>query len=199
MYLSENFDLLLSANATKASRGLMSTPPVSQLISNETSPGYAAVPLNATDAQWQEFVKSSVSATLHPVGSVALGPKDEGGCVDSNLLVYGTKNVRVIGKFLRFLPSFVTKRLLKCDLDSSVIPIQISAHLSATVYGIAEKVRFRFCIVLRSLFTHSTTGRGHYQSAFLSVRSNWSIMTLRTRRLSGTEVELHPYSSRHAI
>ncbi|KZP19980.1 GMC oxidoreductase [Athelia psychrophila] len=120
MYLADPFDILLSANATKAARGVINTPPVSQLILNETSPGYTAVPANATDAQWQAFVKASVMPTIHPVGSVAMGAKDEGGCVDSNLIVYGTKNLRVA--------------------DSSVIPIELSAHLSATVYGIAEKV-----------------------------------------------------------
>lgn len=30
-------------------------------------------------------------------------------------------------------------------IDSSIIPIQLSAHLSATVYGIAEKVRSVHC------------------------------------------------------
>jgi choline dehydrogenase-like flavoprotein len=42
-----------------------------------------------------------------------------GGVVDGRLKVYGTGNVRVI--------------------DASVMPLQISAHLSATIYGIAEK------------------------------------------------------------
>ncbi|KAF7984892.1 hypothetical protein HWV62_10891 [Athelia sp. TMB] len=121
MYLAETFDIFLCANATKAARGVINTPPVSQLIASELSPGYTAVPVNATDAQWQAFIKSAVSPTIHPVGSVAMGARNEGGCVDSNLVVYGTKNVRVA--------------------DSSVIPIEISAHLSATVYGIAEKVR----------------------------------------------------------
>lgn len=99
MYLADDFDVFLSANATKASRGIMATPPISQLIINELSPGFIVVPPNATDAQWQAFVKSNVSATIHPVGSVAMGPKEEGGCVDSNLVVYGTKNVRVVGEF----------------------------------------------------------------------------------------------------
>lgn len=99
MYLADPFDIFLSANATKAARGVMNTAPVSQLILNETSPGYAVVPVNATDAQWQAFIKSDVTPTIHPVGSVAMGAKDEGGCVDSNLVVYGTKNVRVAGKF----------------------------------------------------------------------------------------------------
>ena len=42
-----------------------------------------------------------------------------GGVVDAELLVYSTSNVRVV--------------------DASVMPLQSSAHLQATVYAIAEK------------------------------------------------------------
>jgi choline dehydrogenase-like flavoprotein len=41
------------------------------------------------------------------------------GVVDSQLRVYDTTNVRVV--------------------DASIVPLQISAHLSATLYGVAEK------------------------------------------------------------
>jgi choline dehydrogenase len=41
------------------------------------------------------------------------------GVVDAQLKVYDTTNVRVV--------------------DASVMPMQISAHLSATLYGVAEK------------------------------------------------------------
>ena len=42
------------------------------------------------------------------------------GVVDENLIVYGTKNLRVV--------------------DASVMPMLITAHLQETIYGIAEKV-----------------------------------------------------------
>lgn len=45
-------------------------------------------------------------------------PRDAGGVVDKNLVVYGTSNLRVI--------------------DAAVPPLSISAHLMSVVYGIAE-------------------------------------------------------------
>ena len=39
--------------------------------------------------------------------------------VDSQLKIYDTSNVRIV--------------------DASIMPLQISAHLSATLYGVAEK------------------------------------------------------------
>lgn len=39
-----------------------------------------------------------------------------------------------------FMPSVITSFPFPLSLDSSIFPVQISAHLSATVYGIAEKV-----------------------------------------------------------
>ena len=46
-------------------------------------------------------------------------PRKLGGVVDNALKVYGTANLRVV--------------------DASIIPFQISGHLTATIYAIAEK------------------------------------------------------------
>ena len=45
--------------------------------------------------------------------------RELGGVVDGRLKVYETKNLRVV--------------------DASVLPMQISAHLSSPLYGVAEK------------------------------------------------------------
>lgn len=46
-------------------------------------------------------------------------PREKGGVVSSELRVYGTQNVRVV--------------------DASIMPFQISGHLSSTLYAIAGK------------------------------------------------------------
>lgn len=45
--------------------------------------------------------------------------RELGGVVDPELKVYGTHNVRVV--------------------DASIIPAQISGHLTATLYAVAER------------------------------------------------------------
>lgn len=47
-------------------------------------------------------------------------PRELGGVVDHNLIVYGTANVRVV--------------------DASVLPTQLCGHLTSTLYAVAEKI-----------------------------------------------------------
>ncbi|KAG5732477.1 Glucose oxidase, partial [Termitomyces sp. T112] len=117
-FVGPSIDMFLNGNASRFARQIFSTTPLNGFIMNENSPG-SAVPENATDMQWQEFVKSTYRAVLHPIGSVPMLPREDGGAVGPDLLVYNTSNVRVV--------------------DSSILPVQISAHLSSTIYGIAEK------------------------------------------------------------
>jgi choline dehydrogenase-like flavoprotein len=46
-------------------------------------------------------------------------PRELGGVVNPQLLVYGTDNVRVI--------------------DASVLPMQVSGHLTSILYAVAER------------------------------------------------------------
>ena len=50
----------------------------------------------------------------------AMMKQEYGGCVDPHGRVYGTQNVRVV--------------------DASILPIQLSSHLSGSLYGMAEKL-----------------------------------------------------------
>ena len=66
-----------------------------------------------------ELMEYVVEPNYHPIGTASMMARDLGGVVDSELKVYGTSNVRVV--------------------DASVIPLQVSGHLTATLYAIAER------------------------------------------------------------
>jgi choline dehydrogenase-like flavoprotein len=69
----------------------------------------------------RDWVVNTTITDWHPVGTCAMGGRRgiEGGVVDERLRVYGIKRLRVV--------------------DASIMPLQISGHLQATVYAIAEK------------------------------------------------------------
>lgn len=118
------------------------------LKTSEILPGLAAVPDHGdggSDADWRKWILQPGTAGFgssdHPVGTSAmmrrslggasflcrrLGGDDQlrvltmmSGVVDGHLKVYDTTNLRVV--------------------DASIIPIQLSAHPTSSLYGIAEK------------------------------------------------------------
>jgi len=98
------------------------TAPLSNLSTGETIPGFIAVPDDAnhgSDADWAKWLKSEFTSVAHPIGTCAMMSRALGGVVDARLRVYDIKNVRVV--------------------DASIIPLQLSAHPSSTLYGVAEK------------------------------------------------------------
>ena len=92
------------------------TAPLSGRVHKRVSPAKEG---QLTDDEWLEHIRETVETLKHPIGSCAMAPKSKGGVVDSRLRVYGAKGVRVV--------------------DASIIPLHISAHTQATVYGIAHK------------------------------------------------------------
>ncbi|KAF1832845.1 choline dehydrogenase [Decorospora gaudefroyi] len=79
-------------------------------------------------AQYQtddEIFDASIKAAAldptyaHSSGACALMPEDMGGCVDTELKVYGVENLRVV--------------------DANILPLIPAAHLQATMYAVAEK------------------------------------------------------------
>ena len=113
-YLGVGYDIDIMGYAAEYARTLTSTAPMNTLAINETYPG-----ANLTGDALANATRQSCVTEYHPLGTCSMLPQDEGGVVDTNLIVYGTANIRVI--------------------DSSIMPLQISAHLMASTYGIAEK------------------------------------------------------------
>ena len=73
--------------------------------------------LNATSEDM--FLRKNMSTGWHIVGSNPMLPKDMGGVVSPKLLVYGTRNVRVI--------------------DASIVPLHVRGNTVSLTYAIAEK------------------------------------------------------------
>ncbi|CAG8516099.1 5633_t:CDS:1 [Acaulospora colombiana] len=112
-------DMKVQIAGARLARQVMSTPPLSGLRNAETTPR-CLVPDNASDEEWKTWVFRTFNPVSHPIGTCAMMRQDMGGVVDGKLKLYGAKNVRIV--------------------DASVMPTQVSAHLSSTLYGIAEKV-----------------------------------------------------------
>lgn len=118
-YFGHQFDLDVQLAATKQSREVFQTEPLASLVRCETFPGLDAVPQDAEDEIWEQWVKATFTSVWHYIATLGMMKEELGGVVDSRLKVYGIENVRAV--------------------DASVLPIQLSAHLSSSLYGIAEK------------------------------------------------------------
>ncbi|KAL9620378.1 MAG: hypothetical protein Q9160_005078 [Pyrenula sp. 1 TL-2023] len=74
---------------------------------------------NATEFDLRHFISEQLQTEYHPSGTCAMLPRELGGVVDPNLMVYGTDNLRVV--------------------DASIMPMIPGAHLMAPTYAVAEK------------------------------------------------------------
>jgi choline dehydrogenase-like flavoprotein len=110
-------DLELQVHGARFGQRLVQTEPLASFIRGPAWPTSAKL----SDEELKQWVVENTITDWHPVGSCAMGGSlgIEGGVVDERLRVYGVHGLRVV--------------------DASVMPLQISAHLQATVYAIAEK------------------------------------------------------------
>lgn len=118
-YFRHPLDLKLQTLAIMQSREVYATEPLSSMVVKETSPGFDVLPKDAKYEDWEKWVKDTFTSVWHPIATLSCMKREFGGVVDSRLKVYGISNVRVV--------------------DASVLPVQLSAHLSSSLYGIAEK------------------------------------------------------------
>jgi choline dehydrogenase len=115
-YGSNPIDLLVLREAINFNTRLIATESMSLLLPTFSSPR-----ATSTDDEIMEYIRARGQTEYHPSGSAAMMPLEMGGVVDPELLVYGTRNLRVV--------------------DASVMPLVPAGHLQAVVYGVAEKVR----------------------------------------------------------
>ncbi|KAK4626412.1 Glucose oxidase [Fulvia fulva] len=118
-YFRHPLDLTFQVAVNQQSREVFETEPLSNYVVDEVTPGKSVVPEGAGESEWEEWVKGSFTSVWHYVATLAMMKEEMGGVVDSRLKVYGIGNVRAV--------------------DASVVPIQLSAHLSSSLFGLAEK------------------------------------------------------------
>lgn len=108
-------DLDLLRSGFKFVRTLAATSPLSTVLTGETVPGSEV----SSDDDINTWLQNNAATEYHPASTCAMLPLNLGGVVDTELVVYGTSNVRVI--------------------DASVFPVEFAAHLMAPTYGLAER------------------------------------------------------------
>lgn len=91
-YFSNPLDLQIMVCAVKFARKIASVEPFASTIIAPLEPG----PDIQTDDQFADYCKEKMQSVFHPVGTASMLPMEDGGVVSPSLLVYGTKNIRVV-------------------------------------------------------------------------------------------------------
>nr|POE72354.1 pyranose dehydrogenase 1 [Quercus suber] len=115
-YGSNPVDLQVLLAAMRFNERLIRTNSMALLEPIQVSPA-----AGLSDEAIIAYLRRNLGTEYHVGGTCAMMPQALGGVVDSNLLVYGTNNLRIV--------------------DASIMPMLPAGHLQAVVYGIAEKVR----------------------------------------------------------
>ncbi|KAI0433949.1 GMC oxidoreductase [Xylaria sp. FL1042] len=118
-YFFVDFDLDVQIRLGRVAQKFWHTEPVSEFVGAGVLPVDGVLPLNATDEQWSSYISDTLNPNHHPIGTASMMSRELGGVVDPKLKVYGTENVRVV--------------------DASILPLQFSGHLTATLYAVAER------------------------------------------------------------
>ncbi|KAF8826211.1 hypothetical protein HHX47_DHR6000465 [Lentinula edodes] len=118
-YLTSEVDIRAAVAAARRISLIAVTPPFSDLIT-EDALHQSGVPLvNATEEEVRKWVLDTYVSDIHFFGSNSMMPKELGGVVSPQLLVYGTTNLRIA--------------------DASILPLSVFPHPTLGLYGVAEK------------------------------------------------------------
>lgn len=177
-YTSNPLDLALLVKAVRFVRKLAATPPLCDTILHEYSPG----PAIQTDEELEKYVKDELHTIWHPVGSAAMLPKADGGVVDPRLIVYGTRNLRIVSHSLlsiRTLPNdaviyrsmhqFFPLCALFTYSDTITLTSLLGAFLSSCYYSVRIGREGASCVVDRLIHLvnfavlPSRTGCGYHE------------------------------------
>lgn len=92
-YGSNPLNLQIVVEGIKFIQKMINMPPMQTLLPVQVAPPAAAT---LSDELLMLWVQASVQMNYHPSGTASMLPLDMGGVVDTNLLVYGTSNLRIV-------------------------------------------------------------------------------------------------------
>lgn len=118
-FLAVDYDLDTTIAVGKTVRSFYNSSQIRPHVTAYLDPSTDKLPENPSEDDWRKFITGAAGPNNHPLGTASMMARELGGVVDAKLKVYGTANVRVV--------------------DASVVPTQISGHLTATIYAIAER------------------------------------------------------------
>ncbi|CAL1697277.1 unnamed protein product [Somion occarium] len=115
-YLSNPVDTGILVKMQQFILKIYELEPAKEFVENRVIP---PVGTENDEKKLEEYVRNFLGTVYHPVGTCAMLPKEDGGVVDSRLLVYGMENLRVI--------------------DCSILPLEACCNIQPLAYAIGEK------------------------------------------------------------
>ncbi|KIK64607.1 hypothetical protein GYMLUDRAFT_39637 [Collybiopsis luxurians FD-317 M1] len=118
-YLTVEADIEVAVAAARRVASIAVTPPFSELLTKMALADSGMPPVNAGDEEFRSWALDTYTPGTHPIASNSMMPRELGGVVSPELLVYGTTNLRIA--------------------DASVVPLSVFPHTTLGCYGVAEK------------------------------------------------------------
>ncbi|KAJ8071801.1 hypothetical protein OCU04_002115 [Sclerotinia nivalis] len=118
-YLSHPLDLEILFRHIRYISKIVSWAPLSSLLKPSGRKNHGAPEdMNDLDAI-EEYVKKAALSAWHPTSTCAMLPLEKGGVVSEKLVVYGTRNLRIV--------------------DASIFLLSTRGNCQTTAYAVAEK------------------------------------------------------------
>jgi choline dehydrogenase-like flavoprotein len=117
-YFSHPLDLELHGRHTQWLETIAATEPMASLLKKDGRRIHADKPVLDLETA-KDIVQETFISHYHVTGTCSMLPKELGGVVNERLLVYGTRNLRIV--------------------DASIFPMIPRGNIQASVYAVAER------------------------------------------------------------
>lgn len=117
-YLSHPLDMEILARHLQSVETLVKKEPLAKYIKPNGRRNHATAYMKDLETT-KDYLRATIISNNHPSCTCPMMPRDKGGVVNERLVVYGTKNLRVV--------------------DSSIMPLIPRANIQTTVYAVAER------------------------------------------------------------